>query len=291
MCRRDVVALSLALACAPRAAPTATAPREGAAAPRVAVPPPADVPAARTTAPDPSALRVCSDPNNLPFSNDRGEGFENRLAELIAADLGRSLVYVWKPHRRGFLRTGLNAGACDLVMGLPAGLDAARTTRPYYRSTYVFVGRRGARPVRSFDDPSLASMRIGVQLIGDDYANTPPAHALARRGLAQNLVGYTVYGDYAEETPAAEVVRAVARGDVDVAVAWGPLAGYLARQRGAALVVSPVSGDDAGAPMRFDIAMAVRRSDRALHARVDAFIAARHTDIARILADYGVPRG
>jgi mxaJ protein len=141
-------------------------------------------------------LRICADPNNLPFSNQRLEGFENRLAELIARELHATVQYTWWAQRRGFFRNTLKAGACDVVLGVPHRFELALTTSPYYRSTYVFAYRKD-RPLRvhSFDDPLLHQVKIGVQLIGDDYANTPPAHALASRNLIGNVVGYTVYGD------------------------------------------------------------------------------------------------
>src|SRR5215210_2972220 len=173
-------------------------------------------------------LRVCADPNNLPFSNQRGEGLENRLAELIARELKTSVSYVWWAQRRGFIRNTLAAGRCDVVMGVPSDLPSVLTTRPYYRSRYVFV-RRADRNivVRSFDDPLLRRLRIGVQVVGDG-ANTPPMDAFAKRGMAKNLVGYTVFGDYSKANPPARIVEAVSRGDVDIAVVWGPLAGFFA---------------------------------------------------------------
>ena len=240
----------------------------------------------------PRVLRVCADPNNLPFSNARGEGFENRIAELVARELGAELAYEWKPQRRGFLRTGVNAGACDVVLGLAAGVEMAATTQPYYESSYVAVRRAADGDVGplSLDDPTLAGLRLGVQVIGDDYTNSPPAHALARRGLARNLRGYTVYGDYAEDSPPADVVRAVALGEVDVAFAWGPIAGYHARRSAVPLQIVPLaSGDPTDPPMRFAIAMAVRKDDDALRAELDHVIATRRDEITAILAAYGVP--
>src|SRR6188472_3799180 len=149
---------------------------------------------------DARELRVCADPNNLPFSNERGEGFENKLAEMIAHDLGTHVEYTWWAQRRGFMRSTLNAGACDVVMGYPHDAELAATTKPYYRSAYVFVTRRTRKlNVSSFNDPRLRKLRIGVQLIGDDGANTPPAHALSRRGIIGNVRGYMIYGDYAEK--------------------------------------------------------------------------------------------
>jgi len=247
--------------------------------------------AARVTAVAP--LRVCADPNNLPFSNDRGEGFENALAEMLAADLGARLEYTWWPQRRGFLRNTLEAQRCDVVMGLPAGSEAARTTRPYYRSTYVFVSRHGEnRGLRSLDDPRLRSIRIGVQLIGDDFANSPPAHALSARGVVRNIVGYSVLGDYSRPNPPARVVEAVARREVDTAVVWGPLAGYFARRTAPPLDISPLEAADDGParPFAFEIAMAVRRDDDERRRILDAFLGRRRSDIDRLLARFDVPR-
>ena len=236
-------------------------------------------------------VRVCADPNNLPFSNDRLEGFENRLAELVARELGAELAYVWKPQRRGFLRTGLKEKTCDVVIGLASEVDMALTTRPYYRSSYVVVRPDGLAPFASLDDARLETARIGVQLVGDDYNNTPPAHALARRGLVRNLVGFTVYGDYAQDSPPAEVVRAISRGDIDVAVAWGPMAGYFARAAEPPLAVDVLAAErDAGLPMRFEISMAVARGRAELRAELDAVIERCRGEIDAILDSYAVPR-
>jgi mxaJ protein len=239
-------------------------------------------------------LRVCADPNNLPYSNNRREGFENHLADLVARDLGLADVrYTWWAQRRGFLRNTLNAAECDVVMGVPSNIDGASTTRPYYRSTYAFVSRADRHlKLTSLDDPALRRFRIGVQLVGDDGANPPPAHALSRRGIIRNVVGYTVYGDYAEESPAARIISAVARGEVDVAIAWGPLAGYFASIAAVPLSVRPIRQphDVPLLPFSFDIAMAVRRNDPGLRTRLDRFILARRDEIDVLLARYHVPR-
>lgn len=242
--------------------------------------------------PSPAVLRVCADPNNLPFSNDRGEGFENALAELVARELGRSVEYAWHPQRRGFVRETLSAGACDVMMSAPTSFERVLTTRPYYRSTYVFISRSDAPvTVRSFDDPALRNLRIGVQVVGDDYANTPPAHALGRRGITQHVVGFTLYGDYAEPNPPARIVDAVARGDIDVAIAWGPLAGYFATREPVPLTIVPVSPeiDQPFLPFTFDIAIGVRRGDAALRDVLDAVLERRKTDIDALLREYGFP--
>ena len=241
---------------------------------------------------DPAPLRVCSDPNNLPFSNSRGEGFENVLAERLARHFGTRGAYTWWAQRRGFLRNTLNAGTCDLVMGYPANAEGVVGTRPYYRSTYVFVTRHARRlDVRSFDDPRLRTLRIGVQLIGDDGMNSPPAHALSRRGIVRNLVGYPVYGDYRQDSPPSAIVTSVARGDVDVAVVWGPLAGYFATRLAEPLDIQAVHPmADEAMPQTFAIAMAVRPGDTARAARLNDFIAGHQQEIDAVLARYGVPR-
>ena len=238
-------------------------------------------------------LRVCADPNNLPFSNERGEGFENKIAELLAQDLGDRVEYTWWAQRRGFFRNTLRAGTCDIVIGVPSGFEMAATTKPYYRSTYVFLSRTDRHiNVSSFDDPLLKKLRIGVQIIGDDYSNAPPAHALTRRNIVENVRGYTVYGDYSKHDPPARIVDAVASGDIDLAIVWGPLAGYFAKQSRVPLEVVPVSPqiDQPFLPFVFDISMGVRRDDQELKDQVEQFMERRRGEIDRILEDYRVPR-
>jgi len=248
---------------------------------------PAPAPApAPTAAP---ALRVCGDPDNLPYSHVDGSGFENRIAQLMADELGRPLAWFWLPLRRGFVRKTLGAGECDLLVGVPADLERVLATRPYYRSGYVFVTRVGdAAPLHSFDDPRLARLRIGVQLIGNDLAATPPGHALARRGATERVIGYTVYGD----GPAAErMLRALADGRLDAALVWGPQAGYFVQRAAVPLQVWPAARPaDSPEAFEFAIAMGVRRGDAALRDALDAAIDRRRPEIDRILADYGVPR-
>lgn len=253
---------------------------------------------AAACAPDAAArpvreLRVCADPNNLPFTNQRLQGFENEIAALVARDLGATVRYTWWAQRRGFIRNTLNAGVCDVVLGVPSSFDLARVTRPYYRSTYVFLSRRSRNlGVRSFDDPALRKLKIGVQIIGDDYANSPPAHAFAKRGIVGNLIGYTVYGDYREDSPPARIVRAVAAGEVDLAVVWGPLAGYFAPRQQVPLDMVPVSPqiDLPFLPFVYDISMAVRRNDPQLQEELDGILEKRRPEIDAILDRFGVPR-
>jgi mxaJ protein len=240
-----------------------------------------------------ATLRVCADPNNLPFSNERGEGFENRIAQLVASDLHAKVQYTWWAQRRGYLRNTINAGMCDVWMGVPSGLGALLTTQPYYRSTYVFLTRANdSTRVTSFDDPVLRRVRVGVQLVGDDGANTPPAHALTRRHIIGNVRGYHLAADYRQPNPPARIVDAVADDSIDVAVVWGPTAGYFAQRERVPLRVTPVSPqiDLPFLPFVFDIAIGARRSDSALVRRLDSVIVRRKPEIDRILASYGVPR-
>jgi mxaJ protein len=245
------------------------------------------------TGADARSLRVCADPNNLPYSNERGEGFENRIVTLLAADLGAEVEYTWWAQRRGFIRNTLKAGLCDLIAGVPVGMEMLATTRPYYRSGYVFMTAGGlGAGVRSFDDPKLRELRIGVQMIGDDFSNTPPAHALSRRGIVNNVRGFMVYGDYADAAPGADIVEALGRGDIDIAVVWGPQAGYFAKRLGGPVSLTPVEpeADGLALPMAFDISMGVRREDAGLRREIDDALVRNRGAIDAVLAEYGVPR-
>lgn len=242
--------------------------------------------------PKPRVLKVCADPNNLPFSNARGEGFENRLVELVARDLKARVEYTWWAQRRGYVRNTLKAGRCDIWPGVASQVEMLGTTQPYYRSTYVFVSRADRNlDVASYDDPRLKGLTIGVQMIGDDASNTPPTHALARRGIIQNVRGYMLYGDYSQPNPPADVVKAVDRGDIDMAVAWGPLAGYFAKQAAHPLRLTPVQPwlDGPQWPMVFDISMGVRKDDPKLRDELDQVLERRAPEIRSLLAQYGVP--
>jgi mxaJ protein len=240
----------------------------------------------------PNKLRVCADPNNLPYSNEKQEGFENKLADLIARDLGREVDYTWWAQRRGFFRLTLKAQQCDVVMGVPVSSERALTTDPYYRSTYVFVTRKDRNlDIRSINDPRLKQLKVGVQIIGDDYNNSPPAEALAKRGAVKNVVGYTVYGNYLTPNPTARIVEAVAKSDVDVAIVWGPQAGFFAAQQTVPLTITPVQPKaDGPVPFTFEISLGVRRSDAQFRKQLDRILARHKQDIDRLLAEYHVPR-
>lgn len=237
---------------------------------------------------DDKLLRVCADPDNLPSSNKNGEGFDNKIAALLAKELGDSLAYVWWPQRRGFIRNTLRARECDLVLGLPVGYDPVLSTHPYYRSTYYLVYPTGRQSLTSLDDSALKRLRIGVNLIGDDYAHTPPVHALLARGISANVTGFSTF--YGEEHHPGEIIAALERGDLDVAIAWGPVAGYFAKGAKIPLTLVPLPDDKtSGLPFVFDIGIGVRRSDRDLKARLDEIVDRLRPAIAGILDEYHVP--
>jgi mxaJ protein len=237
-------------------------------------------------------LTACADPNNLPFSNKAGEGFENKLAQMIATDLGARLNYIWWAQRRGYVRNTLNERKCDFWPGIGSNAEMVATSRPYYRSSYMFVSRASADlGGLTLDDPRLKRLRIGVQLVGDDASNTPPAHALASRGIVANVRGYMLYGDYAAPNPPAEIVRAVERGDVDVALVWGPLAGFFAARSPVPLRLEPVTPwfADNRWPMQFDVSVGVQKDNQKLLKQIDRVLTRRSPEIARLLEAYRVP--
>ena len=251
---------------------------------------------AATTEPSgqPSALvlHIASDPNNLPFSNERQEGFENKIAALIAKDLGAIIEYNWFAQRRGFFREAVKHGPSDIVMGVPAvDFERVLPTRPYYRSTYCFVYRKSSPwKIQNFDDPSLRKLEIGVPLVGDSK-NTPPAQWLADRGIVDNIVGFSIYSDYRDANPASKMIDAVAKNDIDVAIAWGPIAGYFAPKESVPLTVVPITQPSkSSTPIAYDISIGVKRSNSQLRRQIDDVLIRRKSEIDRILDEYGVPR-
>jgi mxaJ protein len=235
----------------------------------------------------PQQLRVCADPDNPPYSSRDESGFENRIARLVADDMGAQLMWFWQQQSRGFVRKTMGAGECDVFIGVPAGYERVLATKPYYRSTYVAITRRDGRPFTGFDAPDLKERRIGVQLIGDDMATSPPGYALTRAGAIANVRGFPIMG----EGPAAQrMVNAVASGQLDMALVWGPQAGWFAHRAKVPLVVTSTSAP-AGLPVPFEfsIAMGVRKGDTALRDRLDEILQRRHADIDAILTSYHVP--
>lgn len=236
-------------------------------------------------------LRVCADPNNLPYSNLAERGFENHIAKVVAADLNRPLRFVWAPQRGRYIRNVVKPGLCDLVMGVAQGFDRLETTKPYYRSSYVFVVRSNAayRPA-SFDDPRLAAAKVGVHVMPDDGAIAPPAQVLYERGAGRNIVWYRLFPDFSQPDPPSALIEGVRKGDVDVAIAWGPLAGYFARQRQPLLQIVPIPHQkERSIPLAFNICMGARRPNHALVQQLNTIIDRRQRVIHNILKSYGVP--
>ncbi len=235
-------------------------------------------------------LWVCADGNDLPFSNVHGQGFENKLAEIVARDLGRKLQYVWWPTSPRFAARVFRNGACDMIMGVPSkGYELADTTQPYYTSTYVFVSKRARHlAFHSFDDPSLKTVKIGLHVVSDGF--TPAAQELANRGIVRNVVGYNIFGNLGTENPSANLVQAVEHGEVDVAVAWGPQAGYFAQTSPVPLAVTPICPSaHSNFPVTFSIGMGVHHGDDSLLGLLNQEIRRRQKDIRSLLRSYGVP--
>ncbi|MFL6464941.1 MAG: quinoprotein dehydrogenase-associated putative ABC transporter substrate-binding protein [Bryobacteraceae bacterium] len=237
-----------------------------------------------------TTFRVCADPNNMPFSNEAGQGFENKLAELIAAKLGAKLEYIWWSQRKSFIKNSLDEGKCDALMGVPSALDSVSVTRPYYRSTYVFVSRRDRNlHITSLTDERLSQLRIGIHIVGDDYA--PPAFALSRRGITQNVVGFSLFGEYGEANPSRKPVDAVDRGEVDVAIVWGPIAGYFSQMAKSPLDIEPVSPPTfLGVPFTYDMSIGVHKGNEALKKILDDALQSESAVLREILLQYGVPQ-
>jgi len=233
-------------------------------------------------------LRVCADPQNLPYSSADERGFENRIAELVAHDLGRTLRYHWQPQWRGYTRKTLLAGLCDVIPGIPAAAPDVLATDAYYRSAYAFVYAAARLPgLTSFDDPRLRRSRIGVQVVGIDAIATPAGQALARRGIVANVVGFPVMG---ERPSAARMIDALADGSLDVAIVWSPQPGYFIAQRGLAYAVVPIAAAPGDPSLEFAIAMGVRPGDIALQQALNGALARLRPRIDAVLRDYAVTR-
>ncbi|MBZ0169045.1 ABC transporter substrate-binding protein [Candidatus Methylomirabilis lanthanidiphila] len=230
-------------------------------------------------------LKVCGDPDNLPFSNKKSEGFENKIAEVIARELRTELIYFWWPHQRGLVRRALRPGLCDVMISIPQGWDQVLWTKPYYRSAYVLIypKNRGFQ-IRSLDDPILKQLKIGV------YINTPPAEALANRDIRANVVGYSLF-DSGQTERSDKIIRDLIAGEIDVVLDWGPMAGYAVKQLNGSspLEVVLLQGAEPGIPFTFEFSMGVKEGNKELKAELEEAISKRHAEIRKILEDYGVP--
>lgn len=228
-------------------------------------------------------ITICADPQNPPFSTRQRTGFENKIADAIGAGLNQPVHFHWVRMGRGFVREVVNKGQCDALIAVPVGMRGLLTTEPYYRSTYVFVTRSSDEPIASLDDPRLRDLKIGVQILDDDYA--PPARALARRQLTKNVVGFEM------DESAGAIVNAVVNKKVDASIVWGPLAGYYAKRYGRKLRLQPVTPefDPPQLPFTFEIAVGVRKSEPELLSRLNSAIQRAQPKIDQILRAYGVP--
>ena len=234
---------------------------------------------------DRTALRVCADPNALPFSNEQGQGFENKIAEAMAQKLGVPLTYTWFPQTVGFVRNTLRANRCDLIMGVVAADELVQNTNPYYRSSYVLVHREGEGDrFGSLDGPAMRTARIGV------VAGTPVVDLLVRKGLIAQARSYQLVVDTRLENPPKAMIEDLARGEIDAALIWGPIAGYHAEREARPLTLVPLTGDPRTGPrLDFRISMGIRPDEPAWKHQVNDLIRELQPQIQAILLDHGVP--
>jgi quinoprotein dehydrogenase-associated probable ABC transporter substrate-binding protein len=234
---------------------------------------------------DPNVFRACGDPRNLPFSNDKGEGFENKLAELFAAKLGKKLSYTYVPQATGFVRMTLGSYRCDVIMGFPQGDEQAQVTIPYYRTTYALIAKQGSglQDVTAIDDPKLRDKRIGV------VARTPPTTNMAINGLLAHAKSYPLFIDTRADSSAQAMIDDLAKGDIDCGILWGPMAGFYAGRTEPPLLVVPLTRETAGPQMTFRIGMAVRAADQEWKRTLNKLITENQTEINRLLIRYNIP--
>jgi quinoprotein dehydrogenase-associated probable ABC transporter substrate-binding protein len=234
---------------------------------------------------DPHVFRACADPHDLPFSNEAGEGFENKIAELLAHKLGKSLAYTFYPDATGFIRNTLNAHRCDVVLGIAQGDDLVQPTNPYYRTGYAAAYRQDGplKGMESLGDPRLKTAKIGI------IAGTPPATFLAENGLLGHIKSYALVVDTRFDSPTHEMMDDLDRGEIDVALLWGPIAGYYAMKAKALTAVVPLVKEQGGPPLVFRIVMGVRHSDQNWKRDLNKLISDNQGEIQTILRSYGVP--
>ena len=232
---------------------------------------------------DRTALRVCADPANLPFSNDKGEGFENKIADIVAGELKLPVEYTWFPQATGFIRQTLFAKRCDVVLGYAQGDDLVQNTNHYYRSTYALVHRKdGALDgISGLSDPRLQGKHIGV------IAGTPPATTMAQLGLIQHAKPYPLMVDRRYDSPGERMIADIQSGEIEAGVLWGPIAGYFASNSGLAVV--PLLKDEGAARMAYRITFGVRPLEDDWKRQLNVLIAKRQGDIDAILLQFGVP--
>ena len=232
-------------------------------------------------------LRVCGDPGNMPFSERKEDGFENKIAAIVADELKVKLRYYWLTQGPGFVRNTLGTGLCDLIIGQAFGSDLVQTTNPYYRSSYVLVTRAGEFDgVAGLDDSRLKGKSIGV------IAGTPPVNRMGDLGLVSSMKAYAPYQlDPARkyQTVGAEIIGALAAKEIDAAVLWGPSAGWLAKQSGTSMSVVPLLNEPARPPMAYRIAMGVRLGENDWKRSLNSVLRKRKADIDKVLRDYDVP--
>ena len=235
---------------------------------------------------DAKVLRVCADPNNLPFSNEKGEGFENKIAEYLAKKINKELAYAFYPGATGFVRNTLNAHLCDVILGIPQGNDLVQPTNPYYRTTYAIVTRAGSEleGLTTLDDPRLKSKQHRIGLV----ANTPPGNILAKEGLMGAVKPYPLMVDTRFDSSSAAMIRDLEAGEIDVALLWGPIAGYYVKNAKTKLTLAPIQ-ETAGTRMAFRVAFGVRHSDQIWKRDLNQFISQNKSELEKILIDYGVP--
>jgi quinoprotein dehydrogenase-associated probable ABC transporter substrate-binding protein len=234
---------------------------------------------------DPNVFRACGDPRNLPFSNDKGEGFENKLAELFAAKLGKKLSYTYFPQATGFVRMTLGSYRCDIIMGFPQGDDQAQVTVPYYRTTYALVFKPGSglEDVTTISDPKLRDKRIGV------VAKTPPSTNMAMNGLLGHAKSYPLFIDTRADSSAQAMMDDLAHGDIDCGILWGPMAGYYASRANPPMTVVPLTKETTGPQMTYRIGMAVRASDQEWKRTLNRLIMENQAEINKLLISYNIP--